>query len=139
MQVLTFSVPVTGSVRIEDDGSVVITFDRVRTSIPIKPRPEEETRITLPKGKTVFDVVLETAQRLVKSRHENVFSAADLFHEAEREYRGLKRGSWSAHVIASAPNHSSYRHYTAKRDFFRYLGGGTYSLNERYLDEGDSR
>jgi len=34
----------------------------------------------------------------------------------------IKRGSWNSHVVSSAANHPSYRHYTARRDYFDYLG-----------------
>jgi hypothetical protein len=50
----------------------------------------------------------------------------------------MKRNSWAGHVIASAPNHPSYNHFATKKDYFRYLGNGTYKLEDRYLkDEVD--
>jgi hypothetical protein len=37
--------------------------------------------------------------------------------------------------VASAPNHPSFKHFTARRDYLSYSEGGTYRLEEKYLEE----
>ena len=134
MKEIPFSVPISGVVRI-DEGSITITINRAETTISFEPVLRKPERISLEKGRTVFDIVLETAQELVKTTGENRFSAAQLYGMARERHSALKRNSWAAHVIASAPNHTSHKHYGARRDYFRYLGDGTYSLDVRYLDK----
>ena len=87
-------------------------------------------RLKLERGQTLFDIVFDAAKTIVTDYGEKEFTAADLYHTATEKYPNLKlrRGSFSSHVVSSAPNHSSYRHYTAKRQYFRYLGDGKYSL-----------
>ena len=131
MQEIPFSVPITGVVRI-DEGSVTITINRAETTISFEPQQKQE-RISLDKGRTLFDILLETAQELVRRTNENRFSAAQLYGVALERYPALKRNSWGSHVIASAAGHSSQRYYGSKRDYFRYLGDGTYSLKDMYL------
>ena len=131
MQEIPFSIPVSGVVRI-DEGSITITINRADTTISFKP-PQKQERISLEKGRTVFDIVLETAQELVKRTNGNRFSAAQLYNIALESIPTLKRNSWGSHVIASAANHPSQRYYGSKRDYFRYLGDGTYSLKGTYL------
>jgi transposase InsO family protein len=53
--------------------------------------------------------------------------------QALKEYPELKRNSWAAHVIASAPDHPSHDHFPTKKDYFRYLGEGSYKLDTRYI------
>ena len=119
MQEIAFSIPVSGTIRI-DDNVVTITVIKAETTITFEPEPTTEERISLPKGVTLFDVMLDTARKFVASNGRNEFSAADLYHEARGVYPNLKRNSWTAHAIASAPNHPSHKHYGAKRDYFHY-------------------
>lgn len=128
MQEIAFSIPVSGTIRI-DDNTITITVDRAETNVSFEPASGKEKRISLPKGQTIFDVLLETARRFVESNEQTRFSAAELYHEAVKRYPDLKRNSWTAHVIASAPNHPSQKHYGAKRSYFHYLGDGRYSLD----------
>ncbi len=134
MKEIPFSVPISGVVRV-DEGSITITINRAETTISFEPPLQKQQRISLEKGRTLFDIVLETAQELVETTDENRFSAAQLYRVAMERRPALKRNSWAAHVIASAPNHTSHKHYGARRDYFRYLGDGTYSLDVRYLDK----
>jgi hypothetical protein len=136
MQEISFSIPVSGTIKI-DNNRITIIVNRAETTINFEPIPSKEERISLGKGQTVFDIVLNTARRLVKSDFEKRFSAADLYHEALGRYPSLKRNSWAAHVIASAPNHPSHKHYATKRDYFNYIGAGTYNLNHEYLPNDD--
>jgi hypothetical protein len=132
MREIPFSVPISGMVRI-DEGSVTITINRAETTVSFEPIPVKQERISLEKGKTLFDIVLETAQELVSGTNENRFSAAQLYAVALERYPTLKRNSWGSHAIASAGNHPSQKFYGSKRDYFRYLGDGKYSLKEEYL------
>jgi hypothetical protein len=131
MQEIPFSVPIFGVVRI-DEGSITITINRSETAISFEPQQKQE-RISLEKGRTLFDIVLETAQELVKRTNENRFTAAQLYRVALERTPTLKRNSWGAHVIASGVSHPSQRYYGSRRDYFRYLGDGTYSLKDTYL------
>ncbi len=134
MAEVAFSIPVTGTIELQGDSLTI----RIReTTITMKLKPEEKTRpkITLERGKTLFDVVLESARSYVEETGSNEFSAAEIYHLALGKHPelNLKRNSWGAHVIAAAPGHSSHHHYTAKRRFFRYLGKGRYSLDHSLL------
>ncbi len=131
MQEVPFVVSLTGTARIEE-GSITITVNRTSTSISFEPYRKPE-RILLEKGRTLFDIVLETAQEFVKRAPENRFSAAQLYGAVLDRYPTLKRNSWGSHIIASAANHPSQQYYGSKRDYFRYLGDGTYSLKDNYL------
>jgi len=135
MQEIPFSIPISGVARI-DEGSITITINRAETTISFEPHHKQE-RISLEKGRTVFDIVLETAQELVRRTNENRFSAAKLYGVALERYPALKRNSWGSHVIASAPNHTSHKHYGTKRDYLRYVGDGTYSLHVKYMKKNE--
>jgi hypothetical protein len=132
MQEIPFSIPVSGVIKIEE-GTITVSINRADTIINFTPPFQKKERISLEKGRTVFDIVLETAQQLVKDTSENQFTAAQLYGLALERYPTLQRNSWVSHIVASAPNHTSYKHYGAKRDFFRYLGNGAYSLKDEYL------
>jgi hypothetical protein len=136
MQEIAFNIPVSGTVRIENS-KIIITFNQAETTIDLNDMPKNRTRISLDKGQTVFDIVLQTAQRVIDTSQQNRFSGAELYHEALKEHPDLKRNSWSGHVIASAPNHPSYHHFATRKDYFRYLGNGIYKLESRYkkIDE----
>lgn len=128
-----FSIPISGVVRIGEDNTVTITVNRAETTVTFAP-PPEKGRAALPKGMTVFDVLLETARHFVRSTGQRTFSAAELYREAVERYPGLRRNTWTSHAIASAPNHPSYKHHSSRKDYFRYLGNGAYSLNPQYLN-----
>ena len=84
-------------------------------------------------GMTMFDVTLESAQNVVRNKDANRFSAAELYHEALVRYPKLKRNSFTSHVIACSPNHTSHRHYVSKRNYFSYLGKGLYRLSAEHV------
>ena len=137
MQEIPFSIPLSGTARF-DEGSITITINRMETTISFEPYKKQE-RISLEKGRTLFDIILETAQELVKRTNENRFSAAQLYGVALESIPTLKRNSWGSHVIASASSHPSQRYYGSKRDYFRYLGDGTYSLKDIYLGKPNTK
>jgi hypothetical protein len=139
MQEVPFSIPISGVVRIDDSGSITVTVNRAETNVRFQPPTRKQERISLEKGRTLFDIVLETAQELVSRTNENRFSAAHLYAVALERYPTLKRNSWGSHVIASAANHSSQKFYGSKRDYFRYLGDGTYRLKDKYLGKPNTK
>ena len=98
------------------------------------PEPKSGGRLQLGQGQTMFDLVLDAARTFVGDFGEREFSAAALYHIAKTTHPDLeiRRNSWSSHVMSSAPNHPSYRHYTSHRKYFRYHGNGMYSLEPDY-------
>ena len=120
-------------IRIEGN-SLTLTVGEYKLTLKIEgPEAKPSGRLQLGQGQTLFDLVLDAARTYVKETGEREFSAADLYHMAIRKNPELsiRRNSWSSHIMSSAPNHPSYRHYTARRKYFQYLGRGKY-----YLDPG---
>ena len=106
-----------------------------RLSITIEgPEVKPGSRLQLEAGQTLFDLVLDAARTFVRDTGDNEFTAAVLFHISKERHPGLdiRRNSWNSHVMSSAPNHPSYRHYTSHRRYFRYHGGGKYSLEAKW-------
>ena len=134
MQEISFSIPVSGIIRI-GEGSITVIVNRAETSISFEPLKEEAGRLSLGKGRTLFDVILETAIEVAKGSITQPFSAAELYHNAREKYPNLKRGTWNSHMIASAPNHPSHKHHSSHRDYFRYVGDGRYWLDPKYLPD----
>ena len=130
MKEIPFSIPLSGIIRIEDE-SLTVILNPADITLAM---PKSRTRMFLRKGETVFDIVLETAKRVVARKGTNRFSAAELYHEALKEHPDVKRNSWAGHVVASAPNHPSYNHFATRKDYFKYLGEGSYELNTAYLN-----
>jgi len=132
MREVPFSIPVSGVVRIDGD-VVTITVNRADTTVLLGPELRLGGRISLEPGKTMFDIILETAREVVQRKGFNRFSAPELYYEALEKYPELKRNSFMSRVIACTPNHTSYKHYTSNRDYFSYIGPGLYRLNDRYI------
>ena len=125
------SIPVTVTVSVDGE-YLTAKVQESTVTVRIGGRPVQASeRLKLERGQTLFDVVLDAAKTMVRDYGAKEFTAADLFHAAVDKYPDLKlrRNSFSSHVVSSAPNHSSYGHYTAKRRYFRYLGNGKYSLD----------
>ena len=134
MDEAVFTIPVTGTLSIKGD-SVTIRIRESTLTVQIeRKRAKTDKRLALEPGQTLFDIVLEIAMTFAQTGVQE-FSAAELYHTAIHRYPdlNLKRNSWGAHVISSAPNHPSYHHHTATRRFFRYLGNGKYSLDPSLL------
>ena len=135
MQDISFSIPISGVINISGE-SITVTINRTEATIHIEPETQKGKHISLEPGKTMYDLVLETARQIAKDEFgENRFTAAQLYHEALRKYPRLKRNSWNSHVIGSAPNHTSYHHFSSSHRYFRYLGKGEYSLDPILLEE----
>ena len=135
MQEIPFSIPVSGIIKI-DGSKVTIIVQQVETNITINAPSSALGRFRHESGKTIYDIVLETAQKLVLAG-ETSLTAAQLYGEALEDYPNLKRNSWTSHVIASTPNHPSYKHHSSRRDFFSYSGNGKYRLNQEHWLEND--
>ena len=131
---MAFSIPVTGALQIEGD-ILRISISETLITLRLDPDREAPRKLVLGAGRTLFDIVLDTARSYVQEMGTNEFTGAELYQMASEKHPelNLKRNSWGAHVISSAPNHPSYRHSTARRRFFRYLGNGRYSLNESLI------
>ena len=132
MEELHFTIPVSGTVNI-DTGKITISVTRADTTLYFTATPVPEKRISLPKGETLFNVVLETARALAQESGTGQFSASELYHKAQVRYPTLKRNSFSSHVIACAPNHPSYKHFKAQKDYLVYSGNGKYRLSPTYV------
>jgi len=130
MAEVAFSIPVTGTIRIQGD-SVVIKINESAITMKLDMTDQVGGKLKLERGKTLFDIVLETAKSWVTESGTSQFTAAQLYHAALDRYPNLnlKRNSWGAHVIASAPDHPSYGNYTSKRNYFTYMGNGRYRLS----------
>ena len=130
MSEVAFSIPVTGTIRIQGNSLVIKVNEAI---INMKMDMEDETRgkLKLERGKTLFDIVWEIAKSWVEDTGTSQFTAAQLYHSALDRYPelNLKRNSWGAHVISCAPDHPSYRNYTSKRNYFTYMGKGLYRLS----------
>ncbi len=140
MRQVAFSIPVTGTIWIDGD-SLTITVNETTTTTRLEPEEKAAKRLVLEPGTTLFDIMLETARSFVQEMGTNEFSGAELYHTALEKYPelNLKRNSWGAHMISCAPNHPSYRHSTARRSYFRYLGDGRYSLDESLVSSSNRR
>ncbi len=131
MKEVAFSIPVTGVIRIAGD-SVTIIVNKAETDISLTPQPLKGKHVSLEQGMTMYDVILEAARTVVRNKHNNRFSAPELYHEALEKYPQLKRNSFMTRVIACTPNHPSYKHYDSRRDYLSHIGVGQYALNEKY-------
>ena len=132
MNEIPFSISLRGLVSVSTD-KITISLDSSRTTINLEPSSKTDARSFLGKGQNLFDIIVSTAMEFVASQGEDTsFSAANLYHLALEKYPYLKQNSWTSHVIASASNHPSQRHYGVKKDFFLYEGNGTYKLNSEY-------
>ena len=110
------SIPLTITINVDGE-YLTVKIQESTVTVRMGGRPiQANERLKLERGQTLFDIVLESAKTIVRDYGEKEFTAADLYHTATDKYPDLKlrRGSFSSHVVSSAPNHSSYRHYTAK-------------------------
>jgi len=130
MSEVTFSIPITGTIRIQGN-SLVIKINESAITMKLDMADEVGGKLKLERGKTLFDIVLDTARSWVAESGTSQFTAAQLYHTALDRFPelNLKRNSWGAHVIACAPDHPSYKNYTSKRNYFTYMGNGRYRLS----------
>ncbi len=130
MSEVAFSIPVTGIIQIQGN-SLVIKINESAITLKLDMANEVGGKLKLERGKTLFDIVLDTAKSWITDSGTSQFTAAQLYHTALDRYPelNLKRNSWGAHVIACAPDHPSYKNYTSKRTYFTYMGNGRYRLS----------
>lgn len=124
------AMPVSDILRAEGNSLTIRVGEYLLTLKIEEPEVKSSGRFKLERGQTMFDLVLEAARKFVSDAGENEFSAAALYYLARENHPDLeiKRNSWNSHIVSSAPNHPSYKHYTSHRKYFRYLGEGKYSL-----------
>ena len=129
------AIPVSDIIRTEGNSLTVKVGEYLLTLKIEEPEAKPSGRFQLEGGKTMFDLVLEAARKFVRDNREKEFTAAALYYLARENHPDLeiKRNSWNSHVVSSAPNHTSYRHYTSHRKYFHYLGGGKYSLEPNLM------
>ena len=134
MSEVAFSIPVTGTIQIQGN-SLVIKINESAITMKLDRADEAGGKLKLERGKTLFDILLDVAKSWVTEFGTSQFTAAQLYHAALDRYPelNLKRNSWGAHVISSAPDHPSYRNYTSKRNYFTYMGKGLYRLNAHVI------
>ena len=131
MREVPFSIPISGVIRMDGD-SVMIVINRAETNISLETETGHGKRIALEPGKTMYDIILEIAREVIQRKGYNRFSAPELYSVALEKYPELKRNSFVSRVVASTPNHGSYRHYSSRRDYFSHIGPGLYKLNDEY-------
>ncbi len=130
-----YNIPITDIIRTEGN-SLILKVGEFLLTLKIEgPEPKTSGRLRLGQGRTMFDLVLNAAMTFIKETGEREFSAANLYHiaVARQQELGFRRNNRNSHVVSSAPNHQSYKHYTSHRDYFRYLGSGKYSINPSVL------
>lgn len=129
------SIPVTDIIHTEGNSLILRVGEYLLTLKIEGPKVKPGGRLQLDRGQTMFDLVLDAARRFVKSTEGNEFTAAALYYMAKEKHPDLdiRRNSWNSHIMSSAPNHPSYRHYTSHRKYFHYLGAGRYSLEPNLI------
>lgn len=127
---IPFSIPVTGSISVEND-KVTIEIKPAVIILDIRPRSQR----FYAEGKTIYDIMLETARSYVKEVKTNSFKGAQLLKEARIRYPEIKRSTWTSIMIAVTPSHPSNQHFRTRRNFFNFLGEGTYSLREELMEQ----
>ena len=134
MSEVAFSIPVTGTIQIQGN-SLVMKINESAITMKLDMVDEVGGKLKLERGKTLFDILLDVAKSWVTESGTSQFTAAQLYHAALDRYPelNLKRNSWGAHVISSAPDHPSYANYTSKRNYFTYMGKGLYRLNAHVI------
>ena len=132
MKEIPFSIPVTGIIRI--NGNVItVIVNRAVTNVTLDPVEESPERTVFEPGKTMFDIILESAQERLRRKEYNRFTGLDLFAIARETYPGLNKRSFMSRLTAATPNHPSYKHHLSHRDYFQRIVTGIYSLEYQYL------
>ena len=131
MKEIPFSIPVTGVIRI--NGNVItVIVNRAVTNVTLDPEAESPGRTVFEPGKSMFDIILESAQEYLKRKGYNRFTGIDLYAIARETYPGLNKRSFMSRMTAATPNHTSYKHHLSHRDYFQKIATGIYSLEYQY-------
>jgi len=132
MKEIPFSVPVTGTIRI--DGNVItIIVNRAATRVLLETGGESPQRMVFEPGTTMFDILLEAAREFLRRRTYNRFTGPALFDIAREKYPDLKKRSFMSRLTAATPNHPSYKYHLSQRDYFSRIAPGIYTLENQYL------
>jgi len=131
MREISFSVPVSGVIRI--DGNVVtVIVNRAATRVLLEEGKESPQRMVFEPGTTMFDILLESAREFLRRKPYNRFTGPDLFAIAREKYPDLKKRSFMSRLTAATPNHPSYKHHLSKRDYLSRIAPGIYTLQNKY-------
>ncbi len=131
MKEIPFSIPVTGIIRI--NGNVItVIVNRAVTNVTLDPEAESPGRTVFEPGKSMFDIILASAQEFFRRKGYNRFTGLDLYAIARETYPGLNKRSFMSRMTAATPNHTSYKHHLAHRDYFQKIAPGIYSLEHHY-------
>ena len=143
MKEIPFAVPLTGVIKI--DGNVItVIVNRAVTNVSLEGVAGSPERTVFEPGTNMFDIILASAREFLTRRQYNRFTGIDLFAIARESYPGLKKRSFLSRVTAATPNHPSYKHHLAHRDYFSRIATGIYTLENRYIpkkaaaDDADS-
>ena len=132
MKEIPFSVPVTGVIKI--DGNVItVIVNRAITNVSLEAVAESPERTVFEPGTSMFDILLASAQEFLRRRQYNRFTGINLFAIARETYPGLNKRSFLSRLTAATPNHPSFKHHLAHRDYFSRIATGIYTLENRYL------
>lgn len=137
MKAPNFSININLSLTLKKD-KASINIEKVDlipavVSLPVRLDSRYKTDSSRTKKKTIHEIILQTAKKYVLDSGQNRFTGAKLFNLSLVQHPGLKRNTFAAQVIAAAPNHPSHRHSSNRKDYFTYLGKGSYKLNQKYL------
>jgi len=117
-----------------DQAQVVVKDIKVKpstVSLPIEVFPAKQAKPAKKKvGKSIHEIVLESAKKVSKKADEGVFSSVNLFNVAIKRYPELNKKSFNTTVISAAPEHTSWKYYRNGKDYLVYLGKGKYKLKE---------
>lgn len=134
MREIAFSVPLTGIVKL-DGNMITIIVNRTSTIVHLESETESSKHAVFEPGKSMFDILLASAQEFLRRKTYNRFSGLQLFQIAQESYPNLNKRSFLARLTASTPNAPSYKHHLSHRDYFSRIAPGIYSLENQYLPE----
>ena len=134
MKRIPFSVPVSGVIIINGE-SVSITINQAEMKISTESELLSQGKVVIKLAKSLYEIILEAAREIVKRQGYNRFNAPGLYAVASEKYHGLNKDSLTSRVISSTPNHPSYKHHSSQRDYFRRIGPGLFSLNDKYMEQ----
>lgn len=132
---LKFVLTINAALEIKNGQAQVVVKDvkvkPSRVSLPVEAVPDKKEKTARKKlGKSIHDIVLESAKKVSKKADEGIFSSVDLFDQAIKKYPELNKKSFNTTVISAAPEHTSWKYYRNGKDYLIYLGKGKYKLRE---------
>ena len=130
MREISFSVPVSGVIRI--NGNIVTVIVNRATTRVLLEGDESPQRTVFEPGTNMFNILLESAQEFLRRKAYNRFTGPDLFAIAREKYPDLKNHSFMSRLTAATPNHPSYKYHLSKRDYFSRIALGIYTLENKY-------